>query len=230
MPLFDIICLANSTKLSGRCVAGLRTDGEGWMRPIAPGPTGELHDGQYTFADITEPALLDIVRIEVMERRPSPYQPENWLLGSRIWELVQRPAPAEFAPLIASQLIRGPALLGNTAASVSLESFTANPAGASLALVAPSQIQWRVYPSENTKRVRVHFNLGASPYGLPVTDPKYVDRLKQFPIGLHQSAEIGIPPAAKLLFTVSLSEPFNGACYKLVAAIVILPQSWSRYF
>src|SRR6266851_9864030 len=102
MPLFDIICLANSTKLSGRCIAGMRTDGEGWMRPIAPGPNGELHDGQYTFADVTEPALLDIVRIEVTERRPSAYQPENWLLGGRIWELVQRPAPAEFAPLIAS--------------------------------------------------------------------------------------------------------------------------------
>lgn len=230
MPLFDIICLANSTKLSGRCIAGLRTDGEGWMRPIGPGPNGELHDGQYTFADVTEPALLDIVRIEVTERRPSAYQPENWLLGGRIWELVNRPASAELAPLIASQLIRGPALLGDTAASMSLASFSENPAGASLALVAPSQIQWQVSQFENTKRVRVHFKLRDSLYGLPVTDPKYVDRLKQLPIGVRQSAEIGIPPARKLLFTVSLSEPFNGACYKLVAAILALPQSWSRYF
>src|SRR6266850_2762793 len=32
MPLVDLICLANSNKMGGRCIAGLRTDGGGWVR------------------------------------------------------------------------------------------------------------------------------------------------------------------------------------------------------
>ncbi len=35
MPQFGIICLANSRKNGGHCVAGLRMDGGGWLRPSA---------------------------------------------------------------------------------------------------------------------------------------------------------------------------------------------------
>ena len=30
MPVFDILCLANSNKMRGSCIAGLRLDGGGW--------------------------------------------------------------------------------------------------------------------------------------------------------------------------------------------------------
>jgi len=35
MPSVDLICLANSHKWNFRCVAGLRVDGGGWVRPVS---------------------------------------------------------------------------------------------------------------------------------------------------------------------------------------------------
>jgi len=36
--------------------------------------------------------------------------------------------------------------------------------------------------------------------------------------------KIGISKDSKVLLTVSLSEPFNGYCYKLAAAMVVMPR------
>ncbi len=56
----DIICLANSRKLTGRCVAGLRTDGMGWVRPVSALPDGTLSMKDYTLDHGNEVELLDI--------------------------------------------------------------------------------------------------------------------------------------------------------------------------
>ena len=42
MPSLDLICLANSSKLGSRCLAGLRVDGGGWVRPVSNQEYGEL--------------------------------------------------------------------------------------------------------------------------------------------------------------------------------------------
>lgn len=81
MPTLDIICLANSRKMGGRCVAGLRTDGQGWMRPVASTRFGELYGCHYKLSDGTEAQVLELIRIEVIKQCPQPYQPENWLIG-----------------------------------------------------------------------------------------------------------------------------------------------------
>ena len=49
MPHWEFICLANSRKLGGHCVAGIKTDGSGWVRP-----TGLPQDG-----------LVDVRRVEL---------------------------------------------------------------------------------------------------------------------------------------------------------------------
>ncbi|MHB0886208.1 MAG: dual OB domain-containing protein [Bacillota bacterium] len=87
MPWIDILCLANSTKLGGRCVAGLRTDGSGWIRPVSDAAHGELTAECY-LEDGTEARLLDHLRIHVRAPCPSPHQPENWSVGGRAWRLV----------------------------------------------------------------------------------------------------------------------------------------------
>lgn len=54
MAALDIICLANSRKHGGRCVAGLRTDGGGWLRPVGTLLDGTLYPPDYTMDDLTE--------------------------------------------------------------------------------------------------------------------------------------------------------------------------------
>ena len=38
----DVICLANSRKHSGRCIAGKRVSDGSWIRPIGAGPGHEI--------------------------------------------------------------------------------------------------------------------------------------------------------------------------------------------
>ena len=53
----DIICLANSRKLNGRCVAGKDVTGNTWVRPLSPlSKTGELMLRDITYDDWTEPS------------------------------------------------------------------------------------------------------------------------------------------------------------------------------
>ncbi len=41
-----------------------------------------------------------------------------------------------------------------------------------------------------------------------------------------ESAELSLPPRARVLLTISLGEPHQERCYKLAAAVVVLqPQS-----
>lgn len=93
MPFCEFICLANSRKHGGRCVAGIRTDGCGWIRLVTNRDDGALLPQHYTLCDGTEAQTLDLLRIEVIKPPPKPYQPENWLVGSKPWELIARPAP-----------------------------------------------------------------------------------------------------------------------------------------
>src|ERR1039457_4830459 len=59
MPSVDLICLANSCKWHSRCLAGLRVDGGGWVRPVSDREHGELQYSQYRLPDHSEPHLFD---------------------------------------------------------------------------------------------------------------------------------------------------------------------------
>jgi len=60
-------------------VAGLRTDGGGWIRPVSPTAEGTLSKEHYTLADGTEAGILDVIEVDVSKARPESHQPENGL-------------------------------------------------------------------------------------------------------------------------------------------------------
>lgn len=72
MPVFRIVCLANSVKLRGRCIAGLRMDGGGWIRPVSnDAPSrGALFEPQYLAQDGAEVRPLDVIETSFV--RPDP--------------------------------------------------------------------------------------------------------------------------------------------------------------
>jgi hypothetical protein len=60
-----------------------------------------------------------------------------------------------------------------------------------------------------------------------VTDPPFEQRVKSLPAGGYSLQDLGIVREDRMLFCVSLGEPFNdGNCYKLVAGVLILPKNW----
>src|SRR5205814_3195769 len=119
------------------CVAGIRTDGEGWIRPVAWNPEGTLSANHYRLPDGSEAGVLDVLRVNCIQPRPEAHHPENWLLASAKWKLVARPMPEDLLPLLQSHLVTGPALLGNTLDRVPFASFASNPAAHSLAVLRP---------------------------------------------------------------------------------------------
>ena len=81
-----IICLANSRKRSGRCIAGKELNGDGhapWVRPVSDRPDQEVSEQERIYKDRSEPRVLDIVDIPLREHRPKSHQSENWLLDPR---------------------------------------------------------------------------------------------------------------------------------------------------
>ena len=73
-------------------MAGLRVDGTGWVRPIAPNTDhGQLYGPHYRLNDGSPPEVLDVIRIDLASHRPQPGQPENWVMGEQPWALISPP-------------------------------------------------------------------------------------------------------------------------------------------
>src|SRR5436853_5576752 len=117
MLLLDLICLANSNKMRGRCVAGLRVDGKGWIRPIAPDTDhGQFFLHHFQLDDGSEPKVLDLIRLNLAHTQPVPGQPENWVVGKERWILKARPLGRDLYPRLRDAITTGPVLLGSTQA------------------------------------------------------------------------------------------------------------------
>src|SRR5512145_2095239 len=90
-----IICLANSRKLNGRCIAGkeLVTEVEisGWIRPVSDREHEEISQEERQCTDGSEASVFDIIDIPLLYAQPKSYQQENWLLDpAHRWEKVGR--------------------------------------------------------------------------------------------------------------------------------------------
>jgi hypothetical protein len=99
-----------------------------------------------------------------------------------------------------------------------------NSIPASLTLIEPNDISWYIQYYGNKRKTRVLFQLGGIRYNLGITDPVWKQRLSGLSEGVHPKEAANIGQKDKLLYTISLSLPFNGNCYKLVAGIICLPQ------
>lgn len=89
-----IVCLANSRKLNGRCVAGIELSAGkrvGWIRPVSAREHEEVSEYERQYADGSDPRLLDVMDVPLIAPRPKDYQQENWLLDpDHYWQRVAR--------------------------------------------------------------------------------------------------------------------------------------------
>ena len=218
MPTWEVICLANSWKHGGRCVAGLRIDGGGWVRPVSREPDGVLQLWHYTLVSGGEAALGDVLQMRLTQPHPDPHHPENWLMDYGLWTLVARPLPSSAREVLEQSLTSGPNLLGDCEDRIAYDALKKCPAAASLALVRPEGLQWQVRqsPSSGKRQTRAVFRLTGVWYNLALTDPAWLKTLASHPLGSYPEDN------RDTLLTISLSEPFarDGFCYKLVAAVI----------
>lgn len=234
MPTFEIICLANSKKYQGRCIAGLKTDVSGWLRPVSTLDTGTLNRQDYTLDNGQEPQLFDVIRVHCSQPRPKCNQPENWVLERKQWEFVGTPSLQQLQEIVNLEVSRNSSsvLLGSQYSHIPYHELEEIPALASLALIQPQNLRWRIVRNHRAeKRFRATFVLNGIEYDLPITDLLWQAKLDAFEEDTYTCQEVidklsltNFNPK-KFLLTISLSEPFipKGAeqlfCYKLVAAI-----------
>ncbi len=224
MPKIDMICLANSRKLQGRCVAGLRTDGEGWIRPVAMAPMGTLHPGHYMLQNVTQPLLMDVIRVSCSHRQAEPHQPENWLIDGTGWQLMSRPAPAEYDALLRDGLASGPGLLGNMGSRVDYATLVSAPVVSSLALVVSEDLQWHVTTNfRGGRQAKARFKHAGAGYDLSIPGPCWLSRLDDLPPGTYPVSAANVAAGESVMLTVSLGEPtpWDNCCYKVIAGVIV---------
>ncbi|MDE0200959.1 MAG: hypothetical protein OXK73_00830 [Rhodospirillaceae bacterium] len=217
-----IVCLANSRKLHGRCVAGREwNDGQvgRWIRPVSDREHQEVSEYERQYEDGSDPQVLDVIDVPLVEPRPRGFQSENWLLDAEYyWERAGRLSWFDLPQLADSAAplwLDGHSTYHGRNDKIPLE--IADSVGDSLKLIHVDDFQLSVFkPGEafgNTKRrVQGRFSYGGNSYCLWVTDPVYE---RQYLAKLDGTYSVG-----ECFLTVSLGEPFGGAVYKLVASII----------
>ena len=222
MPVKRLVCLANSRKLSGRCVAGIEVSQRrrvGWIRPVSEREHEEVSEYERQYEDGSDPRLLDVMDVPLIEPRPKDYQQENWLLDPDLyWRRIERLQWDDLRTL--ADPVAPLWVNGNSTYNGMNDRILLAQAGAvrtSLRLLRVDRLTLSVVkPGEafgNPKRrVQGRFSHAGTEYRLWVTDPVYETAYLAKGDGDYQIDES--------FLTVSLGEPHQGACYKLIAAIM----------
>ncbi|MBI4312935.1 MAG: hypothetical protein HY681_14330 [Chloroflexi bacterium] len=172
-----------------------------------------------------EAALLDVVRADISRASPALHQPENCLLGPKRWQKVGHLAPSAAWDLLSPKISAESTLFGSHGDSVEYRDIFLDPPNSSLALVSPAQVTWIVQSREGRRRLYAAFTIDGGPYRLSITDPVWFQRLASLEEEGHERNVAGLTQDNRLLFTISLGEPFGPQqrCFKLVAGVVVLP-------
>ncbi len=230
MPRVPFLCLANSRKYGGRCLAGIRLDTGQWLRPVSDLPGGELLPEHTCYPDGSQPRVLDRLELAVLAPAPRAHHPEDWIIAPGGHRPLGAGLDEQTARMVAGLLEAGPEIFGNRGSRVPFEAFQNGPLPASLALVRPLGLLLHIEEKEEgdctRRKVRASFRHGGVEHRMAVTDPAWERALEKRPAGIVDPRELGLLPDQELLLTISLSEPFGEvgqqSCYKLIAAMIPL--------
>lgn len=219
----DILCLANSEKHGQRCLAGVRLDTGGWVRPVSTREGGALFEDQYTTECGRVAQPLDSIRIHFDQYSPKYHQPENWVISNeKSWELLDTELNKPQLLSLNTALQREGKIFSterNSRPKIELKDSLSTH---SLTLIRPQNARFYIETSDSgSNQPRTEFDFDGYHYDLPITDPRWRQRVN------GENPE-DLPSVDKLdndeevLFTISLGEAFEGLCYKIVAAIFSL--------
>jgi hypothetical protein len=210
-----LLILARSFKHGGWCVAGKIAHGAsrgGWVRPVGANPgMGLSTAGIVLRACGRIAAPLDIADLPLGAHQPYLHQSENVCVADGAWQLAEGNGSG-----LALDLLDHPATLWGSSPWGANDRLPADaaleqPGSLLLVRVAGLRLDCRVYPWG--KKLRGRFAYRGSHYDLAVTDP---GASALIPPGV---SGIVLPDA---LLTLSLGLPYDGFCFKLIAAIMPL--------
>ena len=213
------VCLANSYKRGGRCIAGVEivSDNNGgwkparhddgrpqWIRPISKTTYGEIPN--HVAEGIT---ILSLIKLSDVVPCPEQAHVEN-VYYSRIekckYEISLEPnIMSYFVDTIHQSIFQG------RGRAVSAEMLMG--VHYSLMLIHPNKACAYIDENREKSKNRMKFSYYGAEYDFPITDPTFIERLKQNP---KQFLSIN-----DVYLTLSLGLEFEGWHHKLVAAVII---------
>jgi len=219
-----IVCLANSKKQGGSCIAGKETaNGQygSWIRPVSDREEGEISEKEQKYADKNCPQILDIISIKLLKplQHEYRYQTENHLIdngacwekkGEETWDNLEKmkDEPSELW-LNGYNSFKGE----NDRVPIDEASKLKN----SLYLIYIPSMKVHVYTNTYSakKETRALFTYNEHKYNLSITDPKAESHFLKKQDGKY--------PIKNLYLCVSIGEPLEDKCYKLVASVITDP-------
>jgi len=212
----QIVCLANSRKPGGRCIAGKewRLDRK-WIRPVSQHEQRSLSPSDRQYEGGVEPSLLDIINIPLLRHSPLTHQRENYLIDDKYyWTKSGRACWSDLAHLQDHPI----SLWSNNSSSMGYDnnrvSVSTSVAG-SLFLIKPQHLDVIVEVKsswDSSIVVKGQFTWRQVNHKLQVTDPIIEQQYTIKGIGSYRIAEPYL--------CISLGDPWQEHYYKLIAAVI----------
>ncbi len=209
------VCLANSFKEGGRCLAGIELDANNnplianghpkWIRPICNTPHNELPT--YLVSHIK---ILDIIEVEIMNYpNINNYQSENAYFNERSLNVIEQYSKNELNKLCDNRNL----IFGNRGKAVSSEAIGNMIYSLMFIRINTFEVIVKTYDDSPDKhQIRLVFAYNGNHYDLPVTDPVFLH--------LYQTNRHIFDNYNELYVSLSLSVEWQCWYYKLVAGII----------
>jgi len=221
------ICLANSYKYGGRCLAGIeltasntgyniQRDKQGnpcWIRPVMPEGTGEI-----PLEQVEDIHLMDVVELEDVASLPHYAHSED-VTFSAIRKVRSYPLAASFLAKLQDR--RDGDILNTPARILTREEYQRG--SYSLALIQPEETEIYCYETTPHPKYRVRLLYHGTEYHFSLTDPDTLHWLEE------QHLQSVTKHRGEFYLTISLSKEYNNAYYKLVAAVFDLNREEGAY-
>ena len=217
-----IVCLANSYREGGRCIAGLEIlrdwrIGE-WIRPIANQNRKSINVTEMTCSDGTRVNVLDVVEIPFSQHMPSGHHTEDHIIAPGIKWVKKGKMSSQEARQLAAPL-QPPLWVDGNSSTHGLNDRVSRACligiSSSLKFIHLDRLILHSLMEDQKdappkRAIRAIFSHGSAEYKLKLTDPKY------------WNLEIGEHHLRDVLICVSLGEIYEktGHAYKIVASVI----------
>jgi hypothetical protein len=223
MGLDRIVCLANSYKHDNRCVAGISLVSKKWVRLVSRKVPGCVTRAEASYSNGQDVALLDVFEAELADECCSNCHPEDVYVTEKPWRLLHHLDEEEYTNHLQEYVSKRPSVLQGYNDRVSAERVMDMPRERSLELIQPEDLWWWIREENGKRKNRAVFRVSRESrvrYDLAVTDPGWLDQLQLLPAAIYPHAFFFRHKPPRTYLTMSLSEPFEGFHYKLVAGVV----------
>jgi len=209
----QIICLANSYKHDGRCIAGIDMNTGEWVRPIPKRKTAIYNERFIDGIIDNEPRLLDVLNIPIGSQAPDEgCQPENRYLENGCWKRQRRLSVHDVSQYVENT----ENLLHNKENKVDPDIFIQMPRQQwkSLQLIRVANPDFGLNPWQKKRCI---FRYSGVRYELKVTDPVIINKINNKE-NISKNCLLIISMATSFK-TPAYEKPY---CWKMVAGVIEL--------